>query len=83
MEVLHDAFFAATTVEEQQKFAKEYDMIIIRNQFNVMGPKAPAFQFANPWVIGWNGEQNITPWNNYSIFARLWIDQDLKREMGF
>ena len=80
----HDGFFAATTVEGQQKFARDYDMFIIRNQFNVQGPKAPSFQFAHPWVIGWNGELNLAAgWNDFSIFARFWIDQDLKREMGF
>ena len=77
-------FFAATTVEGQQKFARDYDMFIIRNQFNVQGPKGPSFQFAHPWVIGWNGELNLAAgWNDFSIFARFWIDQDLKREMGF
>ena len=79
----HDGFFAATTVEEQQRFARDYDMFIIRNQFTVQGPKAPNFQFAHPWVIGWNGELNVSGWNDFNIFARFWIDQDLKREMGF
>ena len=83
LEAAHDGFFAATTVEEQQKFAKDYDMFIIRNQFNVMGPKAPSFQFAHPWVIGWNGEANMANWNDYSIFARFWIDSELKEAMGF
>ena len=83
LDAAHDAFFAATSIEEQQKFAREYDMFIIRNQFNVMGPKAPMFQFAHPWVKGWNGEANMANWNDYTIFARFWIDQDLKKEMGF
>ena len=48
-----------------------------------MGPKAPMFQFAHPWVIGWNAEANMANWNDYMIFARFWIDQDLKKEMGF
>ena len=82
LDAAHDGFFAATTVEEQQKFAKDYDMFIIRNQFFVQGPKAPIFQFAHPWVIGWNGESNMVPWNDYSILARLWIDHELKEAMG-
>ena len=79
----HDGFFAATTVQEQQRFARDYDMFIIRNQFTVQGPKAPNFQFAHPWVIGWNGELNVSGWNDFSIFARFWIDSELKEAMGF
>ncbi len=77
LDAAYEGYIAATTVEGQQKFARDYDMFIIRNQFNVHGPKAPGFQFAHPWVIGWNGEILLGGATG-SLFARLWIDQELK-----
>ena len=36
-----------------------------------------------PWVRGYNGETSLGPENSTVILARLWIDQQLKKEMGF
>ena len=36
-----------------------------------------------PWVRGYNGETSLGPENSAVILARLWIDQQLKKEMGF
>ena len=36
------------------------------------------------WVKGYNGETDLHVNNGaVIIFARLWIDQELKKEMGF
>ena len=48
----------------------------------VWGPEAPQFNVNQPWLKGYNGEINLGKAQN-SVLARLWIDQDLKREMGF
>ena len=46
----------------------------------IRGPKAPNFGATQPWLKGYNGEVWIdTP---LGIFQYLWIDQDLKRELG-
>ena len=50
----------------------------------VVGPVTPQFNVAQPWVKGYNGEVSLSISGHYStVLTRVWIDQDLKREMGF
>ena len=78
-----DAFFAATTVEERKKAAIEFDMAIVMQHNQIWGPLAPQLQASQPWLKGFNGEVGIGSIAGHPLMARLWIDQDLKREMGF
>ena len=57
-------------------------MYTIENHYNVWGPKAGKFMAHQPWVIGYNGETLVSEQNRAPIFARLWIDSELKKEMG-
>ena len=79
----YDAFFAATTEEERVRAYKEYDMLILKQHNQIWGPMAPGFEVNQPWVKGFNGEFSIGNMLYNSVLVRLWIDQDLKREMGF
>ena len=36
-----------------------------------------------PWVKNYEGELYAAGWSHAPIFARLWIDQELKKKMGF
>ncbi|GAI61239.1 unnamed protein product [marine sediment metagenome] len=36
-----------------------------------------------PWVKNYYGELNESAWGNAHINARIWIDQDLKAELGY
>ena len=78
-----DAFFAATTVEEQKKASIEFDMAIVKQHNQIWGPLAPQLQASQPWLAGFNGEAGLGSISGHTLMARLWIDQDLKREMGF
>jgi peptide/nickel transport system substrate-binding protein len=78
----YDAFFAATTIEEQQRAFKEFDMILIKQHNQIWGPLAPQFQANQPWVMGYNGEFGIGELQFHTILARLWIDSELKEAMG-
>ncbi len=73
---------AATTQEEQQKWAREADWRIIEQNWWVYGPKVPMFHVSQPWVKGFNGEVDLGGIDRTVIFARLWFDHDLKKEMG-
>ena len=79
----YEAFNAATTVEEQMKAFREFDLAYIKEHNLIWGPLAPQFQANQPWVKGFNGEFSLGDLQYHTILARLWIDQDLKREMGF
>jgi peptide/nickel transport system substrate-binding protein len=36
-----------------------------------------------PWVQNYYGELRVGAWRPAGIFARIWIDQDLKKKMGY
>ncbi len=78
-----DAFFAATTLEERMKASREFDMALVNQHNQIWGPMVAVYQLTQPWVGGFNGEYAMGDMNHHTIIARLWIDQDLKREMGF
>ena len=83
LDAASDAFYAATTVDEQFEAAKAYNRSVIEQHNQIWGPLAPQFQVNNPWVKGYNGEYSLGEIQYHTVLARLWIDQDLKREMGF
>ena len=77
-----DAAMAATTLEEQNRFAKEANMYTIEKNFMIWGPETPQFQATQPWVKGFNGEDGIGHGDLILHLARLWIDQEMKEAMG-
>ena len=83
MSRLYEAFHAATSEEPRIPIMKDYNEYIMRQHFQVYGHKAPQFQLAQPWVKGFNGETFLTDMDNNGVLVRVWLDQDLKREMGY
>ena len=77
-----DAFFAATTLEEQRKAGREFDMEVIKQHNQIWGPLSPLFQANQPWVKGFSGEFRLGQTEFNTILARLWIDSELKAAMG-
>ena len=73
---------AAITLEEQQEWARKADLRIAEGIWVIRGPRAPLFNVGQPWLKGYYGEGDLGHIQKMPIFARLWIDQDLKREMG-
>ena len=83
LDVLVDATLAATTFEEQQMRAREVDLYAIGNHWQIWGPKTPTWWAVQPWVMGYNGEFSLGPNEDSLISSRVWIDSQLKKEMGF
>ena len=83
MSRLYEAFNAATSKEAWIPIMKEFNEYIMRQHFQVYGHKAPLFQVAQPWVKGFNGETQLHGAEEHLTLTRLWLDQDLKREMGY
>ncbi len=81
-DLLYEAARDATTIEEQQRAVKEAEMYLIKNHIYVWGPINPAFNAIQPWVIGFNGELMLGRDDRKALLARLWIDSELKKEMG-
>ena len=85
MSRLYEAFYAAGRDQQGAwiPIFKEFDEYIMRQHFQVYGHKAPAFQLAHPWVKGFNGETQLHGADEHLVLSRIWLDQDLKREMGY
>ena len=78
-----DAYHAATTVEEQMKAAREFDLAVLKRHNQIWGPMGPLFQANQPWVGGFDGEGWMGDLQHHTILARLWIDSELKKAMGY
>jgi peptide/nickel transport system substrate-binding protein len=73
---------AATTVEEERQLILEADRYLIENHLYLWGPIMPQVAVTQPWIVGYNGENNLGDVDSYTIFARLWIDHQMKESMG-
>ncbi len=82
LDAIIEAALAAPTIEEQQRLIAEADMYAIENHFQIWGPKSPVFQLAQPWLIGYNGENRLGGFEAHTLFTYLWIDSELKEAMG-
>ncbi|MDE0026296.1 MAG: ABC transporter substrate-binding protein [Spirochaetaceae bacterium] len=78
-----EALLAATTVEEEQRLAKDLGMRTIEQHWMLWGLLSPQYQVHQPWVIGYNGEAGMGGRQHFTIFPRLWIDSELKEAMGY
>ena len=81
LDALLDAAQATDSEEERQKLVKEVDMYTMENHWWIWGPKAGKYMAHQPWVIGFNGE-NWLGFMERGVLSRLWIDSELKAEMG-
>ena len=79
----YEAALVATTTEEQKGLIKQIDWRVIEQHFMLWGPAADVFNVHQPWVIGYNGEGGFGGMQNQVVFSRLWIDSELKKEMGY
>ena len=73
---------AATTVEEERQLILEADRYLVENHLYLWGPIMPQVAVTQPWIVGYNGENNLGDVDSYAIFARLWIDHATKESMG-
>ena len=72
----------ATTVAELQPLSREGLFYVTKKHWYIWSPMAPWFNFTQPWVQGFAGDHYFAGDNANSVFARLWIDQDMKEAMG-
>ena len=84
MDALIDAAKAAATLEDMIRLTTEANLYGLSQHWHIDGPgPVPQFNVAQPWIKGYNGEVSIGVGQFTTLLTRLWLDQDLKREMGF
>ena len=81
-EAMFEAGGAATTLEEQIRIAGELNQYAIEKFWLIWGGAAPQYFTVQPWIIGFNGEKMLGNGQRNAVFARLWIDSELKAAMG-
>ena len=80
---LVDAAQAATTIEERERLGREADLRRTWLHPSIWFLKVPGYAVAQPWLVGYNGERDLGPMQrNGAMWARLWIDWELKEAMG-
>ena len=83
LDAMMDAAAATMDMEEKIRLSKEINMYALENHWFWWGPRVPNFNVYQPWIIGFNGEYDMGVNQRYlNIFARLWIDSELKEAMG-
>ena len=81
-DALYDEMVAATTIEEQTRPIREMDMRHLEQHWMIWGPEAPAFNVHQPWLMGFGNEGAFGAQQYKNVFARLWLDSQLKAAHG-
>ena len=80
---LVDAARAATTFDDLKRASQEAEMYKTSQYWVMRGVRAPFYSVTQPWVVGFNGEGLLgASLDTSPIFARLWIDSEMKKAMG-
>ena len=67
---------------ERDRLCKELDLYYKSQVFAVAFPSQVDYTFWQPWLKSYHGEQSLgTYYGQGQVWARIWIDQDLKMEM--
>ncbi len=63
---------------ERQRLATEIQLIGMDEAYNILMPIPNAFNFWQPWVRGYSGEETIHIYAPRGIAAFMWIDDDMR-----
>ena len=83
MDAMIDALKASTSLDEYHRWFREIDMYALQQHWLIWGPVSPMYHVSQPWLKGYNGEATMGNWQMSDLYARVWIDQELKAEMGY
>lgn len=78
-----DEVFRTRDEAKRQKMIKEMTVEILDKAPYIWLPTPYIFTAWWPWVKNYNGELRAGAVRPAPIYARIWVDQDLKRKMGF
>ena len=88
-----DAFYpeaiAATSTDEVRRLLRDANERVARQHYAISLLTPKTFSLCQPWVKGYNGQFGATfghmgsPQRLFFFPARFWIDQQLKKSMGY
>ena len=62
---------------------KELMKYVLNDAYAIPAPKAPGYSMWWPWLKNYHGEFSLGNWNEGNWVKWVWIDQDLKKSMGY
>lgn len=77
-----DDIRANADASERDRMLKEAFAYGTSQFFVINAPATVGYRFWQPWLKGYRGEGVLQATSPPSIYARIWIDEDLKKEMG-
>ncbi|MBA7545975.1 hypothetical protein ES705_38357 [subsurface metagenome] len=80
---LADKIWVELDVAERNRLIKEAALIILREVPYIPTDIAPAGHFWWPWVKNYYGERNVGGTEVAPVLGHIWIDRELKTEMGY
>ncbi|MBI4188271.1 MAG: ABC transporter substrate-binding protein [Chloroflexi bacterium] len=72
-----------TDEPKARQLIKEFSIYLVNQSWNIEMPSTYYYAFWWPWVKGYNGEMVPGYTNDFVWTQYLWIDQTLKKSMGF
>ena len=69
--------------DKRKAMVKQFNAEILAQAPHIWMPQPRYFTVWWPWVKNYEGELTAGAVRPGPIYARLWIDQDLKKKMGF
>ena len=66
-----------------RSIVKELVQYILGNSWTIPMPVSYSNTMWWPWVKGYHGESTVGYFNNYKYLQYIWLDQELKKEMGY
>jgi len=62
---------------------KELMKYVLDQAWEIPSPAPPGYHFWWPWIKNYHGESSLGFDNGYSYAKYIWLDQDLKKSMGY
>ena len=70
-------------IEERTRILKEMAVYFIDDVGNINLPAGMNYKYWWPWLKNYYGEEDMGYANSVPVIVRMWIDEDLKDEMGY
>lgn len=80
-DTINDRFNAARDADEAKRLATEADRYALEQHWVIPTVPAVNYNIYQPYLKGYSGE--YLDWNAWFEYVRLWVDQDLKKSMGY
>jgi len=67
---------------ERRPLMKELNLYIIDQAYDIFAPTQYQYHFWQPWLKGYHGESSTGWYSQLEFVNYVWVDQDLRKEMG-